>query len=166
MTAKYWTKDGEVMCRLSVRNVFDFTNLDTGEVVTLDNMHDIIDTGFLPVIMPKVKTKKTPKVKKKKAPKAPKAAKKSKHGPRAKSKYKGVRREGKRYYASYWDGANKKAVHLGSYISELLATAAVQEALNNVKEARRLRNEYEEGNGRPEVTEPQVVHKAMYSSDE
>ncbi len=63
MTAKYWTKDGEVICKLITKTVFEFTNLDTDEVVTLDNMHDIIDTGFLPVPMPKVKKKKGKKAK-------------------------------------------------------------------------------------------------------
>ena len=36
--------------------------------------------------------------------------------------------------------------------SELLAAAAVQEAMGNKEEAKRLRNEYEEGDRRPEVT--------------
>ncbi len=140
MTAKYWTKDGEVMCRLSVRTVFDFTNLDTNEVVTLDNMHDIIDAKFLPVVMPNFKRTKVKK-------KTLKAVKSSRRGPRAKSKYKGVspsKTPGK-FRVQFFDKKNKKNIGLGTFDSELLAAAAYQERAGNHKEARRLQNEYEEG---------------------
>lgn len=140
MTAKYWTTNGEDIWMVKERRVFDFENMDTKEVVTCDNIHDVIDGKFHPVIMPKVKAKqKRKKAKKEKDTKA----KSSRRGPKAKSKHKGVRVSGKKFTAQWWDG--KKAIHLGSFDSELLAAAAVQEALGSHKEAKRLRNEYEEG---------------------
>jgi hypothetical protein len=138
MTAKYWTKDGEVMCRLSVRTVFEFKNLDTDEVLTLDNMHDVIDAGFLPVTMPKVKkAKKQTKANKETTAKTSKRVKTS--------KYKGVSFEKKtgKWKASYWDG--NKPVYLGTFDYELLAAAAYQEKIGDPKEAKRLWNEHEEG---------------------
>lgn len=139
MTAKYWTKDGEVMCKLNVRTMYDFTNLDTGEVVTLDNMHDIIDTGFMPVPMPNIKKRK---VKKEKVEKP----KSSRRGPKAKSNHKGVSTlpNGK-WRAQIFDKKNKKNIGLGTFDSELLAAAAYQEGAGNIEEARRLRNEHAEG---------------------
>lgn len=83
-----------------------------------------------------------------------------------KSKYKGVRREGKKFSASYWDSVNKKLKYLGMFDSELLAAAAIQDEKGNKKEAKRLRNEYEKGNCRPEVTEPEDVHKRIFKKDE
>ncbi|KKN74466.1 hypothetical protein LCGC14_0390860 [marine sediment metagenome] len=152
MTAKYWTKDGVVMCRLSTKTVFVFENLDTGEKVFLDNMADVIETGFKPVVMPTIKAKgkkktiyqkragqlKEPKVKK---PKVKTVKSVGKSG----SEYKGVKREGKKFSGSYWDGKNKKAVYLGMFESELLAAAAVQKKLGNYGDARRLENEHQEG---------------------
>lgn len=154
MTAKYWTKTGKDMWVLSERTVFEFKNIETGEVVTCD----VSDTKFVPVIMPEVKAK-TPKVKKK-------TAKTVKSIGKSGSKYKGVRRDGKKFSGSYWDGKNKKAKYLGMFDSELQAAAAVQAALGNYKEAKRLLNEYEEGNGGPEASKPQVVHNRIFSEDE
>ena len=142
MTAKYWTKTGEDMWVMTERTVFDFRNSETGDVETLHHMPAIKDAGFLPVkvIMPTVKQNKTPKVKKKTAKKAEKSLRR---GP--KSKYKGVKAQGKKFMAQCWDKKNKKLKYLGMFESELIAAATVQEAKGNSREARRLRNEHEEG---------------------
>lgn len=69
---------------------------------------------------------------------------------KGKSNYKGVSRLGKKWRAQVYDKVLGKSVHLGSYDSELLAAAAYQEHIGNKKEAKRLRNEYKEGNCMPE----------------
>ena len=141
MTAQYWTITGYDMWRLDKREVFDFRNLNTGEVVTCSSVTEVTNNNFLPVTMPKQPGK---------TPKAPKST-------GNKSNYKGVKVVGKKFSAQLWDKKNKKHKYLGMFESELLAAAAVQEENGDKKEARRLRNEYEEGNGRPEVSEPQVA---------
>lgn len=71
-----------------------------------------------------------------------------------KSNYKGVRgyRNGK-WHATYYDKIKKKNVYIGLFDSELLAAAAVAEKRGDPKEARRLRNEYEEGDCMPETVD-------------
>lgn len=145
MTVKYWT-NGSGIFRLV--QVLEFTNLETGEVTRRDSFNEA--TEFIPIDLPKpkkAKGKKTQKVKK--VPKIPKAAKTSRRGPKAKSKYKGVKAQGKKFAGQCWDKVSKKVRHLGMFESELLAAAAVQEKLGNYGEARRLRNEYEEGDPTP-----------------
>jgi len=53
MTAEFWTTNGGDIWRMKERRVFDFTNMDTDEVVTCD----VIDARFLPVTMPQIKPK-------------------------------------------------------------------------------------------------------------
>jgi len=68
--------------------------------------------------------------------------------PKNRSEYAGVvRADSGRFYASYWSRAANKQVSLGTFEYELLAAAAVQEARGNHKEAMRLRNEHQEGDG-------------------
>lgn len=152
MTAQYWTITGYDMWRLEEKTVCDLTNMVTGEVVRCEN---IIDAKFKAVIMPKIKsrtvksTKQKAQKEKAKKPKTVKAL--SGKAPKSGSKYKGVKAEGKKFSAQCWDGKNKKLKYLGMFESELLAAAVVQEELGNYGEAKRLRNEYQEGNCRPEV---------------
>lgn len=139
MTAQYWTTDGSDIWRLNERRIFNFENLDTKEVVSCECVADITDKNFTPVVMPDVKSTKTPKVKK--------TARSSRRGPRAKSNYKGVspsKTPGK-FRVQFYDKKNKKNIGLGTFNSELLAAAAYQERAGNFKDARRLRNEHEEG---------------------
>jgi len=168
MTAQYWTITGYDMWMLNKREVFDFKNLTTDEVITCGSATEVNDQKFLPVTMPKVKKTKT-KVKKhavKKTTKKPKAEKSSRRGPRARSKYKGVSpsKTAGKFRAAFWD-KEKGNVYLGTFNSELLAAAAYEEHIGNKKEAKRLRNEYEEGNCRPEASEPNVVHKNIFPED-
>jgi len=178
--AKYWTTNGEDIWGVKERRVFEFKNLESGKVVTCDCVTDIKDNGFTPVTMPKVKVKKVKdkKVKDKKAKdknaKAENAkvkkgsiekAEKISRRPRTKSKYKGVslsKTSGK-FRVQFWDG--KKNIYLGSFDSELLAAAKYQDHIGNHKEAKRLRNEYEEGDRRPEAPETEVIHKKMFPED-
>jgi len=105
-------------------------------------MHDIIDTGFMPVAMPNIKKPKVKKVKP-----STKLSKSSRRGPRAKSKYKGVspaKTPGK-FRVQFWDKVTNTNIGLGTFDSELLAAAAYEERAGNHKEAKRLRNEYQEG---------------------
>ena len=164
MTAQYWTITGYDMWRLNKREVFDFKNLNTDEVVTCSNATEVNDQKFLPVTMPKVKGTKVKKQKVKKATKKLKAEKSSRRGPRARSKYKGVSpaKTAGKFRASFWD-KEKGNVYLGTFNSELLAAAAYEEHIGNKKEAQRLRNEYEEGNCRPEASDANVVHKNIFS---
>ncbi|MBA7684881.1 hypothetical protein ES703_93294 [subsurface metagenome] len=154
MTAQYWTTNGSDIWRLKERRIFDFKNLDTGEVVTCDGMHDVMDAKFQPVVMPEIK-QQTLKVKKQDVKKKKgKIAKSSRRGPRSKSKHKGVslsKTPGK-FQVQFWDKKKKTSVKLGTFNSELLAAAAYQDQIGNKKEAKRLRNEYEEGDRRPEVS--------------
>ena len=152
MTAKYWTTTGEDMWVLKERRVFDFTNTETGEVVSLDNVTEVKDKKFLPWIRPEIKTTKvkTPKVKKKRH---------SKTKSYKKSKYKGVTPQPSgKFRAHYWDAAKGKVIGLGTFESELQAAAAVEEALGNTKEAMRLLKESREGG-------PPVEHRRMFSED-
>jgi len=170
MNAQYWTTDGIDMWRLKERRVFDFENLDTKEVVSCDVVSEVMDRKFTPVIMPVVKKQKSKKAKSslprgqkvKNVKVKEKAAKTSRRRPGT-SKHKGVRVSGKKFTAQWWDGKNKKVRHLGTFDSELLAAAAVQEEHGNHNEARRLRNEYEEGDRRPEA--PEAVHKRIFPED-
>jgi len=78
--------------------------------------------------------------------------------PKNRSEYAGVVRAASgRFYASYWSRASNKQISLGTFEYELLAAAAVQEAKGNHKEAMRLRNEHQEGDG---------GISAVYSPDE
>lgn len=153
MTAKFWTKTGEDIWTLEEKRVFDFKNLETGETVTCEGTTNVLLSDFVPVIMPKAKKKTPPAPSTKRSAEKPTSAKKKTASRRgAKSKYKGVspsRTSGK-FRAQFCD--KKKIKHLGTFESELLAAAAVQEALGNHEEAKRLRNEYEEGDRRPETT--------------
>jgi len=191
--AKYWTTNGKDIWGVKERRVFEFKNLETGKAVTCDCVIDVMDHGFLPVIMPKDKKVKVKKVKVKKAKdknakaekvkaekvkaenaKAKKAkvkkrsiekAEKISRRPRTRSKYKGVspsKTPGK-FRVQFWDG--KKNIYLGSFDSELLAAAKYQDHIGNHKEAKRLRNEYEEGDRRPEAPETEVIHKKMFPED-
>lgn len=167
MIAQYWTITGYDMWRLDEKTVFDLKNLNTGEVVTYNSITDVKEQKFLPVTMPKPKTRrsKAKVTKKRTKTKTKKGAEKA---PRGKSKYKGVsplKTPGK-FRAMIWDAKTKKVKHLGTFESELLAAAAVQEFLGNKKESRRLRNEYEEGNCWPEAPEPDVVHKRIFPEEE
>lgn len=149
MTAKFWTKNGEDMWKLKERRVFDFTNLETSEVVSCD-LADVLSAPFVPVMMPKVKPQTNKALKKKKAKSSPRRKESS---TRKKSKYKGVspsKTPGK-FRGQFWDKKNNRNVGLGTFDSELLAAAAYQEAAGNKKEAIRLRNEYEEGDRSPEM---------------
>lgn len=56
MTAEFWTTNGSDIWRMKERKVFDFTNMDTDEVV-ICNVIDVIDARFLPITMPEVKPK-------------------------------------------------------------------------------------------------------------
>ena len=58
MVAQYWTITGSDIWELEERRVFDFKNLNTGEVVTCDNVTEVKGEKFLPVTMPKVKKQK------------------------------------------------------------------------------------------------------------
>lgn len=157
MTAKFWTKNGSDIWRLTERRVFEFKNLETSEVETCDCASSVIMAKFLPVEMPKKTTRR------KRSPKPAKPAeKKTASAGKTKSKYKGVRPSGSKFTAQYWDTKTKQLKHLGTFDGELQAAAAVQEAIGNKKEARRLRNEYEEGDCRPEASESQVVHKKIF----
>ena len=178
--AKYWTTNGKDIWGVKERRVFEFKNLETGKAVTCDCVIDVMDNGFLPVTMPKVKAKKVKdkkvKVKKAKAKNAKakkvkvkkrsiEKAEKISRRPRTRSKYKGVspsKTPGK-FRVQFWDG--KKNIYLGSFDSELLAAAKYQDHIGNHKEAKRLRNEYEEGDRRPEAPETEVIHKKMFPED-
>lgn len=167
MTAQYWTITGFDMWRLDERNVFDFKNLNTGEVVTCTCVTEAKEHKFLPVTMPKVKGTKVKKQKVKKATKKPKAEKSLRRGPRALSKYKGVspdKTPGK-FRVQYWDSKKKRNIYLGTFDGELLAAAAYEEHIGNHKEARRLRNEYQEGNCQPE-TEDVPTNPGQFPSEE
>lgn len=153
MTADYWTITGFDIWRMDERPVFDLKNLNTGQVVTCSNITEVKEQKFVPVPMPKIKTTKrkitNQKVKTTKS--------------RGKPKYKGVSKSKDKFRAQFWDKVLNKVVHLGTFDSELLAAAAYQEHIGNIKEAKRLRNEYEEGDCRPEV--PDVVHKKIFQED-
>lgn len=161
MQAEFWTTSGSDIWRVKERRVFDFKNLETGEVVTSDNVTEIMEKKFQPVTMPQIKKRKAS------TRQSTKASKSSGPGRRAKSKYKGVsdsKTPGK-FRVQFYDKELKKNIGLGTFDSELLAAAAYQERAGNKKEAKRLRNEYEEGDCRPEVTEPKDVHKRMFEED-
>ena len=140
MTAQYWTITGYDIWRLEKREVFEFKNLNTGEKFRCDNVTEVKDAKLLPVTMPKPRPAE-PKVidPPPEKPTEEKPAKK-------KSKYKGVvcYPNGK-FYAQYWSSAARKIISLGTFDYELLAAAAVLEAKGDKEGARRLRNEYEEG---------------------
>ena len=139
MTAKYWTKTGADIWSVAERRVFDFKNLETDEVVSCDCVADVMSHGLVPVIMPKVKNQKTSK--------KLKVEKSSRRGPRAKSNYKGVspaKTPGK-FRAHFWDKGKNKNIYIGTYDSELLAAAAYAEHIGNYEKAKRLLNEYQEG---------------------
>jgi len=144
MTAKFWTITGHDMWRAEERKVIDFTNLNTDEVVRCEN---IIDAKFKAVIMPtcppdkplgrrEVRKSKKAKTATQKADKQTAGKKKAAKAPR-KSEFKGVRPSGSKFTAQYWDG--KKVKHLGTYVVEELAAAAVQDQLGNTQEGIRLR---------------------------
>lgn len=165
MTAQYWTITGHDMWRMDKREVFDFKNLQTDEIVTIRTVTEVKEKGLLPVTMPQIKPR-TPKVKKKKI-KTMKSTKSSRRGPRSLSNYKGVspsKTKGK-FRVQFYDKKKKTNIGLGTFPSELLAAEAYQEHIGNHKEAKRLRNEYQEGNGQPEISEPNVVHKKMFKED-
>ena len=155
MTAQYWTITGYDIWRLNKREVFDFKNLNTGELVTCRDLTDVMEQKFLPVKMPEPKETKSKK----------QTVKKPKDKTAAKSEFKGVSASGTpgKWRAMAWDKKQKKLIHLGTFDSELLAAAAYQDYSGNKKEAMRLRNEYEEGNCRPETP---VEHKAIFPSEQ
>lgn len=139
MTALYWTKTGKDIWKLSEEKFFVLKNMETQEYTVAQNISELSE--FEPVNMPVINK---PAQKKKRTPQ--KAAK----ADRKKSKYKGVSRIGKKWRAQIHDKIKNKNIHLGVFVSELLAAAAYQEYIGNTKEAKRLRNEYEEGDRMPE----------------
>jgi len=166
MTALYWTITGFDIWRLDEVTTIKLKNLNTGEELKCETITDVREQKFHPVTMPKVNKKKAAAPKKEKAGKA-KSAKKRKYkiaeSDKKKSKYKGVRRTGKKFSGQYWDGKKKRLIHLGTFEAELLAASAVQEALGNKAEAKRLRNEYEEGDRSPEPEE--TLHKNILGQE-
>jgi len=135
MKAKYWTITGEDIWIVNERRVFEFKNLITGEVESYQSVTEITRRGLVPVTMPVIKPKE-----------------KEQMPARRDTKYKGVSRaitHGK-WRVQFWDKENNKNIHIGTFSSELSAAAAYQEYIGCHKEARRLLNEYEEGDCGPE----------------
>jgi len=135
MKAKYWTITGEDIWTVNERRVFDFKNLQTGDVVTCGNSREVMDANLVPVTMPVIKPKE-----------------KDQTSARRDTKYKGVSKAitpGK-FRAQFWDKEKNKNKYLGTFDSELEAAAAYQEHIGNHKEARRMLNEYQEGDCGPE----------------
>jgi len=159
MTAKYWTTNGEDIWMMTERRVFDFKNLETGDVVTCGNSREVMDANLVPVAMPDIKTKKvsteTP------AEISTVSESPSRRGQRSKTRHKGVSpavTQGK-FRAQFWDKKKNKNIYLGTFDSELLAAAAVEEHKGNKKEAIRLLNEHQEG-------DPAPVDKGKFPSEE
>lgn len=147
MTAKYWTRTGEDIWSVTERRVFDFKNLETGEVISCQSVTEVTGHGLVPVTMPAIKTK--PKEK---------SQSPARRGP--KTKYKGVspaKKAGK-WRVCFWDKETNRSKYIGTFNSELQAAAAYEDHIGNHKEAQRLLNEYQEGNCGPEVLEPQEVN--------
>jgi len=155
MTAKYWTTNGEDIWMMTERRVFDFKNLETGDVVTCGNSREVMDANLVPMTMPKVKPADKKRAEKKRGGCLPAPIK------ALKSIYKGVthsRTPGK-WRAQFWDKKKNKNIYLGTFDSELLAAAAVEEHKGNKKEAIRLLNEHQEG-------DPAPVDKGKFPSEE
>lgn len=149
MTAQYWTTTGYDIWEMKERIVYDLTNLTTDEVVTCDS----IDAKFKAVIMPKIKRPQVstaPTSKKKKVARSSSTSKKSKHKGVTLSKTPG------KFRVQFWDKKKNKNIYLGTFDSELMAAATYQEHIGNKKEARRLRNEYEEGDRQQEVVHERI----------
>ena len=142
MTAKLWTTNGSDRWKGSKREGFDFTNLETKDVVTCDCVSEIVGKKFTPVTMPEIKKSKKPAEKSK-------VAKSSKTG--KKSKYKGVTGSNTpgKYRVHFYDRVTRKVIGLGTFNNELLAAAAYQERAGEYQEAKKLRNEYQEGDPAP-----------------
>ncbi len=103
MPALYWTKTGSDIWEASVRTIFDFKNLKTGETVTVDCASEVARLGFQPIQMPKVS----------------KATKKKLPTPDTRGQLLhswgdvGVSVSAGKFKAAFWDG--KKNVYLGRF---------------------------------------------------
>jgi len=158
---KFFTTDGsDVWVFEKLRLVVDLRNAATGETVTCEKGDPRFRPAEIRVAENKIRANKKAEVKKK-SPVRNKTAAESKPRRSKTSKFKGVgkNKDGK-FVATYWDGARKKAVHLGVFKGELLAAAAYQEHIGKKKEADRLREEHQEGDGPPE---PDSKHKTRKS---
>ena len=140
MKAKYWTITGEDIWTVNELRVFEFKNLITGKVESYQSVTEITRRGLVPVTMPVIKPKEKDQT----------PARSARSGP--KSKYKGVSKAIKsgKFRAQFWDKEKNKNKYLGTFDSELEAAAAYQEHIGCHKEARRMLNEYQEGNCGPE----------------
>ena len=145
MAAKFYTKNGDDIWRLKERIVYDFKNLETGQVVTCQTMKETL--CFEPVIMTKPKSRAAKR----------KTERKKRAVGKVKSRYKGVSKVGKKWRTQVYDKILQRNIHLGTFEAELLAAAAYQDCIGNEKEARRLRNEYEEGDRMAEEVNVKVT---------
>jgi len=147
----FFTMTGyDVWAVVAVKTMVDLRNATTGEKVTIEKGDGRFKPAEIRIAEHKIRANKKAEVKKKSPVQNKPDAESSPHRKKT-SEYKGVskNKDGK-FSAAYWDGANKKPVHLGVFRDELLAAAAFQDHIGNKKEAEKLRADYQEGDGLPE----------------
>jgi len=175
MKAIFWTTTGNDIWRVTERVVFEFKNLDTGEVLICESRTELNERKFVPVKMPKIRWSAgyIPDAGEKAGPAAKaeteNAETKEVRAKRKKSEYEGVSASymAGKFRVMFWDREKKEIIYLGTFKSELLAAAAYQEHIGNTKEAVRLREEYAEGDQMPEgpdsaAAEPEKRYKGIY----